>query len=83
MPKLNEMAYEQVDLAGVTYKDFIDNKAPDGSNGSYSFTLRGYVKKWCGDIDAELEKTQLIQGLLQAGRGGVAPPPAAQNDDES
>ena len=73
VPKLNEMAYELVDLAGVTYKDFIDNKAPDGSDGGYSFTLRGYVKKWCNDIDAELEKTQLIQGLLQAGRGVKTP----------
>jgi hypothetical protein len=26
IPKLNEMAYEQVDLAGLTFKDFIDNK---------------------------------------------------------
>ena len=69
IPKLNEMAFEQVDLAGVTFKDFIDNKAPDGSNGKYSFTLRGYVRKWCNDIDAELEKTKLIQSLQQAGRG--------------
>ena len=81
IPKLNEMAYEQVDLAGVTFKDFIDNKAPDGSNGSYSFTLRGYVNKWCKDIDEEFEKTQLVQGLLNAGRGGVAP--VRQDNDKS
>ena len=78
VPKLNEMAYEQVDLAGVTYKDFIDNKAPDGSGGGYSFTLRGYVKKWCDDIDAELEKTQLIQALLGRGR----PAPATKSDSD-
>ena len=73
IPKLNEMAYEQVDLAGVTFKDFIDNKAPDGSNASYSFTLRGYVKKWCNDIDEELNKTNLIQSLRAAGRSATAP----------
>ncbi len=82
VPKLNEMAYEQVDLAGVTYKDFIDNKAPDGSDGGYSFTLRGYVNKWCNDIDAELEKTQLVQGLLQAGRGGAVPAAKTKSNDE-
>src|SRR6266545_4853776 len=27
IPRLNEMAYEQVDLASVTFKDFIDNRA--------------------------------------------------------
>ena len=82
IPKLNEMAYEQVDLAGVTYKDFIDDRAPDGSKGSYSFTLRGYVNKWCNDIDEELEKTQLIQGLLHAGRGGAQQQaPVSDKDD--
>ena len=35
IPKLNEMAYEQVDLEGVTYKDFIENRAADGQPGNY------------------------------------------------
>jgi hypothetical protein len=57
------MAYEQVDLAGVPFKDFIENKAADGSNGSYSFVLRGYVRKWIADIDAEFGRLKVMQSL--------------------
>jgi hypothetical protein len=63
IPKLNEMAYEQVDLAGVPFKDFIDNKAADGSPGNFSFVLRGYVRKWISDIDAELSRLKVVQSL--------------------
>jgi hypothetical protein len=63
IPKLNEMAYEQVDLSGLTFKDFIDNKGPNGGPGNHSFVLRGYVRKWCSDLDHELERLKLIQGL--------------------
>ena len=68
VPKLNEMAYEQVDLAGVTFKDFIDNRAPDGAQGKYSFVLRGYVKKWCSEIDEQFAHVKLVQDLLSGGR---------------
>ena len=68
MPKLNEMAYEQVDVAGVTYKDFIDNKMPDGSAGHFSFVLRGYVRKWCSEIDAEFAHVQMLADVLNGGR---------------
>ena len=54
------MAYEQVDLANVTFKDFIDNKANDGNPGKFSFVLRGYVRKWCNDLDRELEKLKFM-----------------------
>ncbi len=63
IPKLNEMAYEQVDLAGVPFKDFTENKAADGSPGNFSFVLRGYVRKWMADIDAEFTRLKLIQSL--------------------
>lgn len=63
IPKLNEMAYEQVDLAGVPFKDFIDNKAADGSPGNFSFVLRGYVRKWIADIDSELARLKFVQSL--------------------
>jgi hypothetical protein len=65
IPKLNEMAYEQVDLAGLTFKDFIDNKGPGGAAGNHSFVLRGYVRKWCADLDQELERLKLIQSLTK------------------
>ena len=68
IPKLNEMAYEQVDLAGVTFKDFIENRSPDGSPGKYSFVLRGYVRKWSSEIDEEFAHIKLIHDLLTGGR---------------
>ena len=64
IPKLNEMAYEQVDVAGVTYKDFIDNRAADGSQGKFSFVLRGYVRKWCSEIDEEYARVKLLQDIV-------------------
>jgi hypothetical protein len=64
VPKLNEMAYEQVDVAGVTFKDFIDNRAADGQPGKFSFVLRGYVRKWCSEIDEEFARVKMIQDLL-------------------
>ena len=68
VPKLNEMAYEQVDVAGVTFKDFIENRAADGSQGKFSFVLRGYVRKWCAEIDAEFAHVQMLQEILAGGR---------------
>lgn len=73
IPKLNEMAYEQVDLAGVTFSDFIANKTPKGQDANYSFVLRGYVRKWISDLDQEFEKLDVIKSLL-APRAGEAEP---------
>jgi hypothetical protein len=66
IPKLNEMAYEQVDLAGITFKNFIDNKGLGGGAGNHSFVLRGYVRKWCSDLDHELERLKLIKDVIGA-----------------
>ena len=66
IPKLNEMAAEQVDLA-----NFIDNKDADGKPANFSFVLRGYVKKWCDDLDAEFGQLRLIQMLTGAGGGST------------
>jgi hypothetical protein len=62
------MAYEQVDLAGVTFKNFIENRSPDGSPGNYSFVLRGYVRKWSSEIDEQFAHVKLIHDLLTGGR---------------
>jgi hypothetical protein len=77
VPKLNEMAYEQVDLSGVTFKDFIDNRAADGSDGKFSFVLRGYVRKWCSEIDEQFAHVKLVQEVLNGGRVQQAAPQAA------
>jgi len=69
IPKLNEMAYEQIDLSGVTFKDFIENRAADGQPGKFSFVLRGYARKWCSEIDEEFARVKMVQDLLTGGRG--------------
>ena len=58
IPKLHEMAYEQVDIAGIPYSDFVANK-PRGGNQTFSFVLRGYVRKWIGDISEEFDRVGL------------------------
>jgi len=75
VPKLNEMAYEQVDLASVTFKDFVDNRAADGQAARFSFVLRGYVRKWCSEIDEEFGRVKLLQDLVSGGRGAPSPSP--------
>ena len=76
IPKLVEMAAEQVDLASVPFATFIANKKQTGAPASYSFVLRGYVRHWLGRIWAEYDRVGLIDilearifpGRLSAGR---------------
>ena len=72
VPKLNEMAYEAVDLHGVTFTDFVNNRKPNGEQADFSFTLRGYVRKWLADLDEELGKLALIQKIMAAAGGSGA-----------
>jgi hypothetical protein len=59
IPKLNEMATEQVELASVPYLTFIANKKQSGEPASYSFVLRGYVRHWLGNVWAEYDRINL------------------------
>jgi hypothetical protein len=59
VPKLNEMAYEQVELASVPFVNFVANKGPTGDSASYSFVLRGYVRHWLGNVWAEYDRIKL------------------------
>ena len=70
VPKLNEMAYEQVDLAGVTFSDFIANKTAAGEDANFSFVLRGYVRKWLRDIDEEFGHLDMIKSIMAEKRSG-------------
>ena len=63
IPKMNELAYEQVDLAGVPLSTFIDDKAN-------SFVLRGYVRSWVQNIAAELDDVGIIRTLTGRGKAG-------------
>src|SRR5215471_14381329 len=63
IPKLNEMAYEQVELAGVPFSTFVANRNPQGLPGNYSLVLRGYVRTWLNQISAEYDRVGLIDRL--------------------
>ncbi len=60
IPKLNEMACEQVELASVPYLSFIANKGANAENANYSFVLRGYVRHWLGHVWAEYDRIKLV-----------------------
>ncbi len=59
IPKLNEMACEQVEVAGVPYVSFVANKSANGQPANYSFVLRGYVRHWLGNVWAEFDRVKL------------------------
>jgi len=59
IPKLNEMAYEQVEVASVPFLTFVANKGTRGEAANYSFVLRGYVRHWLGNVWAEYDRIKL------------------------
>jgi hypothetical protein len=60
IPKLNEMAYEQVELASVPFLTFVANKDGKNETANYSFVLRGYVRHWLGNVWAEYDRVKLL-----------------------
>jgi hypothetical protein len=60
IPKLNAMAYEQVDLAGTSWSAFVADKTADGEPAKHSFTLRGYVRTWQSKNAEEFDRIQLL-----------------------
>ena len=68
IPKLNEMSYEQVELAGTPFSTFVSNRTADGEPADHSFVLRGYVRTWQNKIADEFDRIRLLD--LIAGRDG-------------
>ena len=60
IPKLNEMACEQVEVASVPYVSFVANKNAKGEAANYSFVLRGYVRHWLGNVWGEFDRVKLV-----------------------
>jgi hypothetical protein len=60
IPKLNAMAYEQVDLAGTAWSTFVANKKAAGEPAQHSFTLRGYVRTWQSKNADEFNRIRLL-----------------------
>jgi len=65
IPKLTEMATEQLELASVPFATFIANEKQSGDPASYSFVLRGYVRHWLGNVWAEYNRVGLTD-IVQA-----------------
>jgi hypothetical protein len=59
VPKLPEVAYEQVELASVPFTTFIANKRQSGEAANYSFVLRGYVRHWLSQVWDEYDRLKL------------------------
>jgi hypothetical protein len=72
IPKLNEMACEQVELASVPYLSFIANKKADGETANYSFVLRGYVRHWLGNVWAEYDRIRLTEIVAARAQNDLA-----------
>src|SRR5664279_6430919 len=60
IPKLNEMACEQVELSSVPFVSFVANKGPKDAAADYSFVLRGYVRHWLGNVWGEFDRVKLV-----------------------
>lgn len=61
IPKLNEMAYEQVEVASVPFLSFVGNKGIKGEAANYSFVLRGYVRHWLSNVWGEFDRIKLTE----------------------
>jgi hypothetical protein len=59
IPKLNEMAFEQVEVASVPFIKFIANKDVNDEAANYSFVLRGYVRHWLTNVWREFDRIKL------------------------
>jgi len=60
IPKLNEMACEQVEISSVPYVSFVANRSAQGEAAANSFVLRGYVRHWLGNVWAEYDRVKLV-----------------------
>ncbi|MCX7899630.1 MAG: hypothetical protein N2444_06045 [Methylocystis sp.] len=67
IPKLSELAYEQVEIAGTPFSTFIANQTAEGEAADHSFVLRGYVRTWLARVADEFERV----GLLDLVNSGV------------
>ncbi len=61
IPKLNEMAYEQVEVAGVPFLAFGQNKNGKNQRADYSLVLRGYVRTWEKAIHGQFDDASLME----------------------
>jgi len=59
VPKLNQIAYEQVEVASVPFSRFVANKGMHDEATNHSFVLRGYVRHWLTKVWGEYDRIRL------------------------
>lgn len=64
VPKLDALACEKVEVAGVPFASFVAGKTGRGDEAQNSFVLRGYVRTWLRNVSAELDRVGLRALLL-------------------
>jgi hypothetical protein len=64
VPKLNEMAYEQVEVAGVPFVTFGENKSERNQKADYSLVLRGYVRTWEKAVHEQYDDEGLLEWAI-------------------
>ena len=69
IPKLSELAYEQVEISGTPFSTFIGNQTADGEPADHSFVLRGYVRTWLARVADEFERVGLLDLINGGGKG--------------
>ena len=60
VPRLSEMACEQVEFSPVPFASFIADRKANGEAASNSFVLRGYVRHWLNNVWAEYDRVRLM-----------------------
>ncbi|MDB5509398.1 MAG: hypothetical protein JWL93_1867 [Hyphomicrobiales bacterium] len=64
VPKLDALACEKVEVAGVPFASFVAGKTGRGDEAQNSFVLRGYVRTWLRNVSAEFDRVGLRALLL-------------------
>jgi hypothetical protein len=65
VPRLNELACEQVEIAAIPFHSFAANETREGKPANYSFVLRGYVRHWLNKVFAEYDRVRLTDLIQQ------------------
>jgi len=60
IPKLDERAFVQVEIAGEPFSAYVANLDAEGEPANHSFVLRGYVRTWINKIAEEFDRVELL-----------------------
>jgi CobQ/CobB/MinD/ParA family nucleotide binding protein len=59
IPALNKQTYLEIERAGTTFSQFVNNKGKNGADASYSYVLRGYARNWLFKAMTEIDRINL------------------------